>query len=357
MDSSLDFIVVMEAGPKEISRSKGNTRGRGHKGRGGRASSSTAYLSPTGKNVPPVLNPRDFIVLPWTTYCGALQSASLTMNALSTQCIPQLTQAYGQKAQNHAADAFNFYKENVYQGEYAKDSKVEKAFIEARLADIIGNPTPLSEFYKQLRQRRQDEQHEKLVEMIKAEQEAQGQREEKHRQKSTKESQQKASKILLEGEDTDTPVLVSPIEAVSISINRPSVVAELSPETRPKKEKIKTRGIAKPQSVSSLKDTLILEEERKKVGLSSDDHHVFHSLTGGIFDRGISLDRVKKLLTSSALGCKISTGGSHPGKATAPNGKMWTIPSPWEGPIPHYYRQQLNDFLQSAMDIDPDNVV
>lgn len=100
-----------------------------------------------------------------------------------------------------------------------------------------------------------------------------------------------------------------------------------------------------------------MEEERKKVALSSDDYDVFHSLTGGNLDRNISLDQVKMLLTSPALGCKITTGGSHPGKATASNGKMWTIPSPWKGPIPHYYRHQLSDFLQNSMDIDPGDVV
>ena len=355
MDSSLDFIVLTEPGTKEKFRSKGNARGRS---RGGKTTASTFYPSPTGKNVNPVLNPRDFIMLPWTTYCGALQRASLTMNALSMQCIPQLTEAYNQKAQLHAAHAFDFYKTNVYQGEYAKDLGVEKAFIEARLADIVGNPAPLAEFYKALRQKRKDEHHQKLLGMIKAKQEAQRQQEEDGRQQeAAKKAQQEVSRILPEGENVDSSALVPSIEIVSTPINQPSVFIGSSPEIEHRKEKVKKRGIAKPQPTSFLKDTPTLEEERKKVALSSDDYDVFHSLTVGNLDRNISLDQVKMLLTSSALGCKITTGGSHPGKATASNGKMWTIPSPWKGPIPHYYRHQLNDFLQNSMDIDPGDVV
>lgn len=355
MDSSLDFIVVTEPGTKEKFRSKGNARSRS---RGGKTTTSTFYPSPTGKNVNPVLNPREFIMLPWTTYCGALQRASLTMSALSIQCLPQLTEAYNQKAQLHAADAFDFYKTNVYQGEYAKDLGVEKAFIEARLADIVGNPVPLAEFYKALRQKRKDEQHQKLLEMIKAKQEAQRQQEEERRQQeAAKKAQQEVSRILPEGESVDSSALVPSIEIVSTPINQPSVFIGSSSEIEHRKEKVKTRGIGKPQPTSLLKDTPTLEEERKKVALSSDDHDVFHSLTGGNLDRNISLDQVKTLLTSPALGCKITTGGSHPGKATASNGKMWTIPSPWKGPIPHYYRHQLNDFLQNSMDIDPGDVV
>lgn len=351
MDSSLDFIVYTESGRKKKSTGKNNM------GRGGKIK-STSYPSPSGKNVASVLHPRDFIVLPWTTYCGGLQSASVTMNTLSTQCIPQLQQAYVQKAEQHAMDAFNFYKKNVYQGEYANDLEVEKAFIKARLADIVGNPAPLSEFYKALRQRHRDEQHQKLLKIIKAEQEVQRQQEEERRQQEVaKKAQQKVTKILPEAEDSNNLLGVSSPEMISTSINQPSVVIESSPKTRLNGEKIKTHGIPSPQQTSLLNDMPTLKEERKKIILSSDNHHVFHSLTGGKFDRSISLGEVKTLLTSPALGCKISTGGSHPGKATALNGKMWTIPSPWQGPIPHYYRQQLNEFLQNSMEIDPDDVV
>ncbi|WP_156956712.1 hypothetical protein [Candidatus Odyssella acanthamoebae] len=36
--------------------------------------------------------------------------------------------------------------------------------------------------------------------------------------------------------------------------------------------------------------------------------------------------------------------------------EIWSRPEPWKGPIPDYYRLQLNDFLQNKMSIDPDYI-
>lgn len=112
--------------------------------------------------------------------------------------------------------------------------------------------------------------------------------------------------------------------------------------------------MASPSIQQVQKESETTEEVLSPIFLKTPDYQVFLSLVGQSQDRSISLDQVKILLT--ALNCNITTGHGRHQKATAENNQMWTIPGEWDGPIPHYYRQQLMDFLLADMDIDPANV-
>jgi hypothetical protein len=350
MKSPLNFKVLIDSGFK---RMLGNKKGRGNED-----NNRASYIPSTYKDEFSLLNPHDFIRLPWTTYCGALHKASLIINTLSATCNNEvLAKLYLERAQKNAHNAFSFYKENVYHGQYNQNTETEQAFIQAQLNDIAGNPTPLNEFYRALHQRRREKQSQKIVEMIKTQQNLHHQEEKKRRKQAIEKSQQKMEgevKSLYQEESTDEPA--SFLEITTAVTNQSPVVRETPQETISKKTK--RRGIANSPLLPA-NDTLNVEPGRNKLFLSPNDHHVFHSLTGGVLNRNISLQQVKTLLASPAIGCKITThnSGSSHAKATAPNGKMWTIPKAWDGPIPAYYRLQLNDFFQEALEIDPEDVI
>lgn len=342
--SSLRFIVV-KSEQKEMT--KGNPRNN-PRGKGGKGTATPLQA------VESVLQPEEFTKLVGATYCGALQKAALIMDILAAERgFPPRSQA-----KHHSDEAFHFYKGHVYQGEYSQMPEMEQAFILARLDDIIGNPLPLAEFYKQLHQLRKKERHERFVQLLKEEQEAHRQQEErdqkeKQRRELEKPPQKKGTTNApvassSEPRKEDTLFLASSSEK---SLTPPSNV------TPSQKKKVKTRGVPNKGAIQALSAGLptIAGEEGNAIVLPSDLYRIFQSLTGGVVERNIPLEGVKKLL--GALKCTIVTGkGSHQ-KATAPNEKVWTIPPSWgNDPIPTFYRQQLNEFLQNAMGIDPEDV-
>lgn len=333
--NSVNFIVITS---EQIKKPKGKK---------GKEKASPSPKSETR------LNPEEFIKLPRTTYCSALKKASLIAGILASQyddsdpssALFRLSQSYREKEKQHLQEALEFYQNTVYEGEYKETPELENDFILARLDDIIGNPEPLREFYKLLRRK-------KLAEAIKYEQEIHHKQEEEQRQKAEKRSQEQEAKK----EAEVSPERESAVHSSSSSsLSDLSFVSEPSQKASPPKEKIKTRGVANPPPMAALQDAPIIEKEREKIVLSSNHYRVFQVLTGTIYERKISLIQVKQLL--EALRCKIGTGKGAHQKARAQNGMMWTIPGAWDGPIPDYYRQQLNEFLQNAMNIEPDDVV
>ncbi|MBW8309253.1 MAG: hypothetical protein K0M45_06410 [Candidatus Paracaedibacteraceae bacterium] len=308
----------------------------------------------TYSNIPPVLNPQDFRRLILTTYCGLLKEASTTLNMLANSAnVQQLKDLYLQKGNTHLETAIDLYKQNIYQNDYENKPEDEQLYIQASLEDLADNPIPLTNFYRQLHKKRKEEQHQRHVNHIKAHLHAKKEKELKIQQEQEELlPPSKESKYLTKKNQT----MDAPFSIPYLTVNMEGSSQETFKAIMPK-EKIKTRGMANlPLSLEKL--SLSSEKEEKSletIRLSADNYMVFEGLTGGSLNRNISLHAVETLLAS--LHCTLSSDGKgvHQ-KATAPNGQMWIRPKPWKGPIPDYYRLQLNDFLQNKMGIDPEIV-
>jgi hypothetical protein len=308
---------------------------------------------PSSAKVPPILTPPDFKRIILTVYCGLHKEASTTLksvaNSVSTQ---QLKDLYLHKGEDHLATAIDLYKLNIYQNNYENKPKEEHLYILACLEDITGNPTPLLDFYRQLHKQRKEEHHERWLAHIKSQLQTK-----KEKEVKTQQGHEKTPQI---SEESTHPIDKKTPSETSSFTPYPSFNTETSSkdtyEVIMPKEKIKTRGVAYPPSLGVEKARLSSQKEEEpleEIKLSKDNYAVFGSLTGRNMDRNISLHEVEILLAS--LHCILTSGGKgvHQ-KATALNGQIWIRPKPWKGPIPDYYRLQLNDFLQNKMGIDPE---
>lgn len=266
---------------------------------------------------------------------------------------------FQEQAQKYDEEAIKLYRDEIYENQYASNPGREQQFITAQLEDNIGNPMPLGDFYRSMHQERKKErQRQRTVEMIKLQQE-----------QIRKEEEEKAAALesskLTENEiRQNRNVQVSATSSISTGGHQESTWDQNNSHTTEKyeppvpKTKIKRNGESKPPLEQST--THKAEEENNddpvtKRKLISEHYTTFQSLIGKSNNRNISLASVRGLL--GALKCTIQPGGSH-GKASGPNGGSWAIPNKdWDGPIPPYYRRQLNDFIQNILEIDPEDVV
>ena len=296
----------------------------------------------------PILSPQDFKMLIATLYCGLLKEASLTLHSFAMSSPSQsLKDLYLQKSKSELTIAIHLFKKDIYQQDYKNKAELEQQYILAFLADLTCNPLPLKEFYRQLHKQHRDERHQRHILKIK-EQQAK-----KEQLLKTQEAQKEKLQL-----PRETRIAEEHSSSIAGQTNDPypsstGVVPKSTYKLMETKQKVKTWGIANPPSLAQATlPTIPKEMLTQKIKLSKEDYTVLEGLTGGHMNRNIPLKAVEKLLSS--LQCTLTTEskGTHQ-KATAPNGQIWTRPKPWKGPIPDYYRLQLNDFLQNRMGIDP----
>lgn len=234
--------------------------------------------------------------------------------------------------------AEELYKKFLYDGKYADTPEMESKFIAANLEFLKGNSVALRKFYREQRMKRH-------IERIKAHQNLLFQAE-------TVPQHHVATK----------PTKQPPKPTSSYAHSETSYSSSLPKETysppTPKKEKVKTRGTAKPPvavtNIESIDHSA--QEEPTPIILSKAHYNTFAQI---VIEHAcnISLNEVKQLLL--AFGCTISKTqgkGVHQ-KVTAPNGNIWTAPQDWGNRIPDYYRLQLASFILDILEIDPDNVI
>lgn len=352
LNSGIDFSVVDLNKSTDTKKSRKN---KASKKMDGNPSLVSSPLSGLLKKLPATMDPQAFIFLPWSIYCGSLTKASSILSELP--CIPQLKESFVKKSASYKMEAVQAYKEKIYKGEFSHKSELEEAYITACLDDIIGKPELLKAFYKRLHQDRKEARRQAMALRIK-ESLRQNEAEEAKKKLQLAEEQRlkeerKAAKLALMRDVSPSPDTTTDAPC--------DVVSTETPLLKPKE---KTKGVANLQGRKDQKLEVPKNTSRKKVPdedvkviitLSPGNFHTLQCLTGGCIDRNITLDQVIYLL-EKGLGCAITPGkGSHR-KATASNGKMWTIPSAWDGPIPPHYRLQLNHFLQADLEIDPEDV-
>jgi len=145
---------------------------------------------------------------------------------------------------------------------------MEKAFILASLDDIAGNPSPLTQFYWELHQRRKDVQRETLVEAIKLDKTQRQQEEERQEERrQAKEQQQTVIPVKIPSpKQEDMCYLASSSSSSASSSSGPSWAPP------PLKQKVKTRRIANPPAML-LKEAPFegerQEEKKETIPLSS----------------------------------------------------------------------------------------
>jgi hypothetical protein len=281
------------------------------------------------KALPPVLDAEDFLDRIRTFQCGILWGVYQE----------DLNNGISRKVASAA------YKKYVYQGEFANDLPMEEAFIFAHLEDLIGNPHPLNNFYKELHAKRKQARHQKMVEAIKADLLA---------RQIENERQAAIAEERLQLESRPRTVPFSTISSPSYEYS-PSELPK--PEILAPKVKEKRRGVASvPDSQeikSGTKEESISSKEATLVRLSGVEFEIYQKINA---NGKITIKEVIVILT--AFNCRIEDGAKHK-KATAQNGKVWTIPdhSQREGPIDPAYRRSLRNFLHITLEIDPEDVV
>ncbi|MBX3458089.1 MAG: hypothetical protein KF820_07020 [Candidatus Paracaedibacteraceae bacterium] len=232
--------------------------------------------------------------------------------------------------------AEELYKKFLYDGKYADAPEMESKFITANLEFLKGNSAALRKFYREQRIKRH-------IARIRARQSSRPQTE-------------------TAPQHHGTPITKQPKPTPSYADSETSYSLSLPKETysrpTPKKEKVKTRGIAKPPVAIQHTENIdhSVQEEPTPIILSKTHYNTFAQI---VIEHtcNISLNEVKQLLL--AFGCTISKTqgkGVHQ-KITAPNGNIWTAPQDWGNRIPDYYRLQLASFILDILEIEPDNVV
>lgn len=315
-------------------------------------------LLQSAKIVPMMYHPTYLLSRLNIIYCKEIKGVSFVLDSFATSCSGKTKELYFERSKENLSKAVSFYKKNIYNNEYSSNPEKEEEFILARLDDLVDNPAPLTEFYRRLHQERRKRNEQRIVDAIRSHQEEiRINEKDKARQKVILAESAKFVVSQSKSSDPEPCYPDSILTEKETSINRIPDHTDKDICLKTPQEKKKTRGTADPSknSIVTQDNVPVEREETPPIYLSTEDFLVFQSLTGGSMDRNITLDRIKKLLTSMALNCRVQTGGNHP-KMTAPNGGAWTIPPKWDGPIPAYYRQQLNDFLQNVMEIDPETV-
>ncbi|MBX9804980.1 MAG: hypothetical protein K2Y18_04400 [Alphaproteobacteria bacterium] len=317
------------------------------------------------QTLPSRMDPAIFVQLPQATYCGALKGASLAcanqtiFSGLDASQQSRLREGFQKQSMDLLNEAIAVYRRYFYHGEYENNADRGSLYIIAALDDLMGNPIPLNDFYKMVREEKKNQRRQRMVEEIKESQrfqlEEQAKRDEAKREREMQIQNQSVPQISLPSSNPRNSY--SPFEFA-----RPN--ERTSPRALHFEARVKTRGAALlgPQlgEVEPYVDVVLLEEERVIRVLSPEDYDVFCHLTrtglnGKKPNNHISRDQVIRLLKS--LKCCVEPGGSH-FKATDPRtSAVWTIPPAWDGPIHSAYRRQLNEFLQNLMEIDPVDVV
>lgn len=292
------------------------------------------------------LNPEDCVSVIASTYCGMLKAASNTVTQLPTNNTT-LASIYQSKRQELLNCALSTYKEKVYKGEYANNPEKVGGFILARLEALAENEEPIKNFYRTLRQDYQERQRLAIVHLIKAEQAERQIYEERERQRAEENVQERKTRLNSLELRTEKAKATTPttLELQGFDRQPEEKYKVTEPRVKPK-----TQGTPYLTSPTETRLEEILTINKQTITLEEDDYRIFQSLTGEIYDKHITLKEVLHLL-EGGFKCTLSLAtGSH-NKATAPNNKMWTIPRPWDGPIPGYYHGQLMDFLLHDMGI------
>jgi hypothetical protein len=259
-----------------------------------------------------------------------------------------LKQAYETKAHGHLESAYKAYKGRIYENEYAGDPEKERQFILATLESFVGNDGPLRDFYCGLHQERRENQRQSIVCGI-TEARRTAQLQERLVKEQTRDQEQARQNKL----KTETTTTTTVPEMHAFEDNGKGKEKYKAPEKRVKEKRHFFGPMPKP---ADPQNEAINAPIRQVISLDADNYYVFQCLTGGTYNRHITLEQVLTLL-GKGLHCGFSLAGGSHNKATAPNHQMWTIPPAWNGPIPDHYRSQLMKFLLDKMDIDPDDVV
>lgn len=303
-----------------------------------------AKASPSKETKPttPLLNPEDCVPIILSTYCGMLKRAGDTITQLQTDN-PLLMKMYQEKGRVHINLANNIYKEKIYKGEYAHDPEKVDTFILARLEALAGNEEALRVFYRTLTQDYQHRQRQVIVRHIRTEQEERQCQEERERHLAEEIAQRRQAHLnQLKLSKTMSTTTTTDLHEVEYQPEEKYQVIE--PRLKPK-----THGTPYSPPPVETKQEEAAVINKQIITLDPNSYHVFQSLTGKNYDKNITLKQVLQLLKD--LKCTLSLAkGSH-NKATAPNSQIWTIPRPWDGPIPGYYHGQLMEFLLHDMGI------
>ena len=279
--------------------------------------------------LPPVLDAEDFLDRIRTFQCGILWGV------------------YQEDLNNDISRkvAYASYKKYVYQNEFANDVAMEEAFILAQLEDLIGNPESLNRFYKDLHAKRKQARHQKMVDVIKEDLKS------KQIEKEEREAiAQDKLKTVKRRETTSFPAQSS--SSYEYSSAEPQVV-----EIVPPKIKEKTRGVPLPQDEAEIKSVIQeetnLSKEEAQFKLSHVEYNIYQKI-----NKGEKITVKESIIVLNGFKCKIEEGAKHK-KATAQNGRVWTIPfhSQREGPLDPAYRRSLRNFLHITLEIDPQDVV
>lgn len=326
VNSNIDLTLL----PQPPRQKQASPAGRGQNPENGTVSLISPFFDLL-KELPPVLNAEDFLEQIRTLQCGILWGV------------------YQEDISNELSQkvAYASYKKYVYQGEFASDSSLEEAFIFAQLADLIGNSEPLNCFYKDLHARRKQARRQKMVDAIKAD--------------------LKARQIEKEKRAAMAAEQLKPVSQASSQSSSarsaPSSHYEYSPSDLPAEEvaplriKKKTRGVPSTQNddeVESIaQEESILSKEDAQFILSPVVYEIYQKI-----NKSEKITIKEAIMVLKAFKCQIEDGAKHK-KATAPNGKVWTIPfhSQREGPIDRAYRRTLRNFLHISLEIDPEDVV
>lgn len=311
--------------------------------------------------LPPVLDPDAFLTLLWSTYSGIQKGASnMILNLKTTNETLKVT--YQSKGNEHLKLAVDAYKKHVYKGEYQGNSH-EENYVCAILDSLAGNDKPIKDFHDALRQERKKQQEEATAKKIRQQQENQAEEKRKFDEECQATQRQTIQEKLTKNQNsTNETFLSSPFVEQGFEPFNASENKQGEASLKPKKPRVKTHGNPDPSRAaqkSLSKSSMVQgnESPEKKyaiVALDYDDHHVYLSLIGEVYNRKISSLQVQRLL--AALHCKITPGkGSHQ-KATAHNHQVSIIP-PWDGDhIPDYYRLELMNYLLHSIGIDPESV-
>lgn len=321
----------------EEERSSQQTNGKGkRKGK---------IAAPAAKKVS-FLDPEDCVPVIASTYCGMLKAASNTISQLPTNNT-MLASVYQKKGKELLEYALRTYKEKVYKGEYANNPQKVDSFISARVEALAGNEEPIKDFYRTLRQDYQERQRQAIVSRIKVEQAERQIQEEREHQRAEEDVQEKKARLNSSELRTGTATITIPttLELQGFD-NQPEEKYKVTePRVKPK-----THGTPSRTSPTETQRGEIFTINKQTIILEKNNYRIFQSLTGEIYDKHITLKEVLHLLEED-FKCTLSLAGGSHNKATAPNNKMWTIPRPWDGPIPGYYHGQLMDFLLYGMGI------
>lgn len=305
--------------------------------------------------LPHVLDPDAFLTLLWSTYSGIQKGASnMILNLKTTN--EMLKTAYQSKGKEHLKLAVDAYKKHVYKGEYQGTSH-EENYVCAILDSLAGNDKPITNFHHALRQERKKHQEEATAKKIRQQQENQAEEKRKFDEECQATQRQTIQEKLTKNQNSTNETFPSSPSA-KLGFEFSEIPKE--PAVQPNKIRHKTRGIADPSRApqKSIPNKPLINDAPKEkqviVTLGYDDHQVYLSLIGEVYNRNISSLQIQHLLM--ALHCKITPGkGSHQ-KATAPNHQVSIIP-PWDGDhIPDYYRLELMNYLLHSIGIDPEQV-